>query len=443
LTVAAPDGGRRPRILLVGGGWVGTYAALRLERRLGPAEADVTLVSPENFMLYQPLLPEVASGTLEARHAVVPLRRVLRRTRLVHGGVTALDHDRRVATVDVGEDETRELGYDHVAVGLGSVTRLLPVPGLPDHAIGFATVADATWLRDHVLDRLELADASRDPERRRRALTFVFVGGGYTGVEALGELQDLAAEACATYASLEPGDLRWILVEATDRILPIVDPGLSAYATRALRDRGVRVELSTTLERVEDGCLHLSSGEALAADTLVWAAGVRPNPLAAELGLPVDDRGAIQVDATLAVRDTPGAWAAGDCAAVPDLVAGDGARAPATAQYAVREARTLGDNLAAAIRGDAPQPFRHRALGELITLGRHDGVAQVLGRVTLRGFVPWYLRRLYYLLQVPTPERKLRVWLDWTISLAFRRDIAGLGSVTRGSRARAMGTGGA
>jgi len=423
------DGHRGTRILLVGGGWVGAYTALRLERRLGPAEAQITLVSPENFLLYQPLLPEVASGTLEARHAVVPLRRVLRRTRLVHGSVMGLDHDRRVATVDVGDGEMRELGYDHVAIGLGSVTRLLPIPGLAEHAIGFSTVAEATYLRDHVLGCLEVADASADPERRRRALTFVFVGGGYTGVEALGELQDLAAEACALYGTLDPAELRWLLVEATDRILPIVEPALSAYSTQVLRERGVRVATGTTLESAEGGCLRLSTGEQFEADTLVWAAGVRPNPLVAELGLPVTERVALRVDACLRVEGAPGAWAAGDCAAVPDLLAGEGKRSPATAQYAVRQARQLGDNLTAAVRGEQPRPFRHRALGEMVTLGRHDGVAQIMGR-TLRGFLPWYLRRLYYLLQIPTSERKLRVFLDWSISLAFRRDITNLGSVT-------------
>lgn len=419
------SGGTTPHVLIVGGGYVGLYTALRLERRLEAHEARLTMVNPENFMLYQSLLPEVTSGTLEPSHAVVPLRRALKRTRLLGGRVTALDHRRRTATVQPYEGEPGEVSYDHIVLGLGGITKVLPVPGLVERAVGFTTVTEAIFLRNQVLSRMEAAEALTDEAARRRALTFVFVGGGYSGVEALAELEDLAHDACRYFPSISPRDLRWVLVEVTDRILPIVDEDLAEYATRLLRERGVDVYLETSLESAEDGVIVLSNGERFEADTLCWAAGVSPDPLAAELGLPADDMGRLVVDEFLRVRDTPGAWAAGDCAAVPDLV--DGGTCPPSAQYAVREARRLGDNLAAVLRGREPTPFRHKSLGELITLGRHQGVARVL-RLRLRGFLPWYLRRLYHVARIPSPLRKLDVWLDWTGALVKPRDVVHLGS---------------
>lgn len=419
------SGDTTPHVLIVGGGYVGLYTALRLERRLEAHEARLTMVNPENFMLYQSLLPEVTSGTLEPRHAVVPLRRVLKRTRLLGGRVTRLDHRRRTATVQPYEGEPGEVSYDHVVLGLGGITKVLPVPGLAERAVGFTTVTEAIFLRNQVLSRMEAAEALTDEAARRRALTFVFIGGGYSGVEALAELEDLAHDACRYFPSVSPRDLRWVLVEVTERILPIVDEDLAEYATRMLRERGVDVYLETSLESAEDGVIVLSNGERFEADTLCWAAGVSPDPLAGGLGLPTDDMGRLVVDESLRVRDTPGAWAAGDCAAVPDLV--DGGTCPPSAQYAVREARRLADNLAAVLRGREPTPFRHKSLGEMITLGRHQGVARVL-RLRLRGFLPWYLRRLYHVARIPSPLRKLDVWLDWTGALLRPRDVVHLGS---------------
>lgn len=416
---------RRPRILIVGGGYVGLYTALRLERQLGHREADVTLVSPENFMVYQSLLPEMASGMLEPRHVVVPLRKALRRVRVRTGRLTDLDHARRAATIRPYEGDSVTEHYDHVVIALGSEPRVLPVPGLTDAAISFQTVTEALHLRNQVLGRMEAAVATADEAARRRALTFVFVGGGYSGVEALGELQSMAAEACESYDALDPSQLRWVLIEATDRILPMVDRGLAEDALDALRRRGVEVHLETVLETAEGGDLRLSDGTVLRTDTLVWVAGVQPNSLVEQLGLPTDEKGRLPVDACLRVKGTRGVWSAGDCAAVPDLVAGG--TCPPSAQYAVREARQLGDNLAAAIRGQEPQPFGYDKLGELITLGRHQGVGQVRGR-SLHGFLPWYLRRLYHVARIPTWNRKLRVWIDWTVSLAFTRDVVSLGS---------------
>jgi NADH dehydrogenase len=418
----------RPHILIIGGGLVGLTTAWRLQRELDRGDADVTLVNPQNYMVYQSLLPEVASGMLEPADVVVPLRRTLKRTRIVVGRLTGLDGDRRVATVEPIEAGAREIAYDHVVLALGSDTRMLPVPGLAEHAVGFTTVPEALFLRDHVLSRLEAAAHSSDEDARRRALTFVFVGGGYSGVEALGELQAMAHAACALYPTITPRDQRWVLIEATGRILPMVDEDLADNATRALRRRGVDVRLETTMESAEDGVLTLSDGDELRPGTLVWAAGVAPSPLLADLGLPRNDTGAVEVDAMLRVHGRDGVWAAGDCAAVPDLV--DGGTCPPSAQYALREARQLAKNLAATVRGTQLEPFRYRQRGEMLTLGHHRGVAQVLGR-HLHGVVPWYLRRLYHVGRVPSARRKVQVWADWTLRLLLGRDVVSLGGLRR------------
>jgi NADH:ubiquinone reductase (H+-translocating) len=414
-----------PRVLLAGGGYVGLYTALELEKRLEPGEADIVLVNPENYMVYQPLLPEVASGTLEPRHAVVPLRTALRRTQVLSGHLSGMDPTARTATIERPGDDAFQLSYDHAVIGIGSMTRVLPVPGLAEASVGFKTIAEAIHLRNHVLHRLETAEASRDADVRRRALTFVFVGGGYTGVEALAELEDMAQSACRWFPTISPDEMRWILVEATDRILPTVSAELGRYALRVLRSRGIEVLLETTLESVEDGVLTLSSGEEIAADTLVWVTGVTPHPLVAELGLPVDDQGLVQVEETLQVRGVEGVWAAGDNAAVPD---GAGGFHPPTAQHAQREGTRIGANIAAQLRGGTAVAFRYDSPGEMITLGHRKGVATMFGR-QMRGFPIWVLRRLYYVAQVPTAKRKLRILLDWMVDLPFPRDVVGLGSL--------------
>jgi NADH dehydrogenase len=423
-----PSARRRPHIVIVGGGLVGLTTAWHLQRKLGADEAAVTVVNPTNFMLYQSLLPEVASGMLEPGDVVVPLRRELDRTHVVVGRLSHLDTDRRVATVQPEGAPATELTYDHLVLALGSETKVLPIPGMVERAVGFTTVPEALYLRDHVLTRLEAATQLTDPAARRRALTFVFVGGGYSGVEALGELQMMARKASALYPRIAPDDQRWLLIEATGRILPMVDEELAGDAAQALRDRGVDIRLETTLESAEDGVLRLSDGEELEADTLVWAAGVAPAPLLGELGLPVTDSGAVEVDATLRVQGVAGLWSAGDCAAVPDVESGG--LCPPSAQYAVREARQLADNLVATVRGTPMEPFRYRMLGELLTLGDHDGVAQVFGR-RLHGRVPWYLRRLYHIARVPSVRRKLRVWAEWSQRLLLGRDVVSLGTLRR------------
>jgi len=408
----------------VGGGYVGTYTALGLQKRVRGVE--VTLVAPESHMTYQPFLPEAASGNIEPRHVVVPLRRVLKRTRLIIGHVTAIDHARRSATVAPIEAEPYDLDYDHIVIAPGSISRVLPIPGLADHGVGFKTVAEAIFLRNHVLSRLDLADSTEMESIRTRALTFVVVGGGYAGVEALAELEDLARDAARLYRTVSRSDMRWILVEAASSILPEIGDELASYAIERLRRRDIEIFLNTRLTSAVDGVMELSDGTSFAADTLVWTTGVKAHPLVARSGLPLDERGRLVADEFLRVKDVEGAWTAGDCAAVPDTITGG--TAPATAQHALRQARQLAANITATIAGGRLRAYSYRNLGSLVSLGRYKGVALVMG-LRLRGFPAWFLHRTYHVMMIPTLNRKARVLADWTVALFFRRDVVQLGSL--------------
>jgi NADH dehydrogenase len=424
------------RVLIVGGGYIGTYAALGLQRRLRAREAEVTLVSPESYMTYQSFLPEAAAGNIEPRHVVVSLRRVLRRTRVLTGTVTRIDHTVRRARVRPLEGGAYDLPYDVLILGVGSVSRILPVPGLAEQAVGFKTVEEAIYLRNHILERMDAAESTDEPAVRRRALTFVFVGGGYAGVEALGELEEMVRDACRYYRTVRREEMRWVLVEAADGILPEIGAGLAAYAVERLRRRGIEVRLGTRLDSAEGGLIRLSDGQSFEAQTLVWTTGVRAEPLVEEVGLPVDERGRLGTDEFLRARGVEDVWAAGDCAAVPDLTTGG--VCPPTAQHALRQARRLTKNLVASLRGRPLKPFRYRQLGTLVSMGRGQGVARILG-LRLRGFPAWFAHRTYHVLRSPTFNRKVRVMSDWTLALFFRRDIVQLGSLQRprGAMARA------
>jgi NADH dehydrogenase len=413
------------RILVVGAGFGGLYAAMHLRRAVA-AGHEVTVVNPENFMQYSPFLPEVASGTIDPRAVVVPLRGVLRHCRIVLGEVERVDHDARTAEVRLADGRTETLGYDVVVLAPGSRSRVLPIPGLAEHGVGFKTVQEAIWLRNRVLSQLEVAAGTRDPERRRRALTFVFVGGGYAGVEALGELEDLARDAAASTPGIRATDMRWVLVEADGTILPELGEELATYAMDRLRERGVEVLLRTRLEAVEQGVVRLSDGRSFGADTVVWTAGVKPSPLAARSGFPVDEMGRVRTDACLRVDGVAEAWAAGDAAAVPDLATGG--TMPPTAQHGMRQGRRVGRNLTAVLEGRPPEPFVYRSIGGVCSLGRYKGAALILG-VRLRGFPAWFAHRTYHLYAMPTLPRKVKVAADWTVALLFPRDLAQLGSL--------------
>jgi NADH:ubiquinone reductase (H+-translocating) len=414
-------------VVISGGGFGGLYAARRLERTMPRQGARITLVNDVNFLLYTPFLPEAAAGMLEPRHVVTPLRDVLDQTHLRLGVVVARDAARRTVTLLDPEGSERELRYDRLVVAHGSVSRVLPIPGLADHAIGFKSLADAIWLRNHVIQCMEVADTSDDSETRQELLTFVFVGGGYAGLEALAELQDFAAEAIETYPRARLQGMRWILVEAMDRVLPEIDPRLADYALRQLRGRGIDIRLGTTLEEVTATSARISTGETVGTRTVVWTAGVVPHPSARNLGLPVDAHGRIVVDDHLRVSGEDDVWAVGDAAAVPDP-AKPGRLCPPTSQHAIRQGRTAGRNVAASLGIGDPAPFTYRTRGAFVNLGRYKAVARV-GPFTFRGFPAWWLARTYHVSQIPGTARKVRAVMDWTIGLPFKRDIAEVGSI--------------
>ena len=420
------------------------YTAFRLRRAVRRGVVRVTVVDPRPVMTYQPFLPEAAAGSLEPRHVVVPLRAVLRGCRVITGRVTSIDPANHRAIVEPPAGDEYGVEYDHVVVALGSVARTLPIPGLADQAIGFKHVEEAIALRNQVLGRLDVAAsigaastsaastsaASISAEaQRRRALTFVFIGGGYAGVEAFAELEDMARYATRYYANLEPKDMRWVLVEAAGRILPEVGEEMGNYTVEQLRSRSMEVLLHTRLESCVDGHVELSDGQRFDADTIVWTAGVKANPVVATTGLPLDDRGRIRCGADLRVVGFDDVWAAGDNAAVPDLSSKTpGATCSPSAQHAVRQAKVLARNLLRVIVGDPPLEYSHRHVGSVASLGLHKGVAQVYG-IKVKGFPAWFMHRTYHLSRVPTLNRKARVVLDWTLALFFRREVVSLGNL--------------
>jgi NADH:quinone reductase (non-electrogenic) len=395
--------------LVLGGGFAGSYVARLLKRR------GATIVSLENFMLYTPLLPEAASGTLEPRHVVVPLRQMCPHAELLLGHVTGLDRERRTVVVDTLAGPV-EIEYEQLVVALGARTRALPVPGLAEHGMGFKDLADAIALRNHVLLQLERAAIRPDDPSE---LGFVFVGAGYAGVESLGELNDMAHAALRFYPSLREVPQRWVLVDAAPKILPEIPRGLGRYAARRLVERGVEIHVGTTLESYDGREAVLSDGARVPAQTLVWTAGVQASPLLPALGLPLDDRGRVVVDETMRVQGTDDVWALGDCAAVVNART-PGAVDPPTCQHALRQARRLVKNLTG-----APRPYGYRMLGQVATLGRFKGVAEVPG-FHLWGFPGWFVTRTYHLYQLPLFTRKIRVVVDWTVALFFRRDVVEL-----------------
>jgi NADH:ubiquinone reductase (H+-translocating) len=418
-----------PHILIVGGGYVGLYTAYGLRRAARKGKVRVTVVDPRSVMTYQPFLPEAAAGSVEPRHVVVPLRKVLKGCRVVTGRVSGIEHARKVATVMPEEGPSYELAYDHVVVALGSVARTLPIPGLAEEAIGFKQVEEAIALRNQVLDRLDVASSQPDEALRKAALTFVFVGGGYAGVEAFAELEDMARYATRYYDNIKPEDMRWVLVEATGRILPEVGDDLGEYTVRQLRKRNLDIRLNTRLESCEKGHVVLSDGEEFDADTIVWTAGVKANPALAMTDLPLDEKGRVLCHADLRVIDRPGAWSAGDNAAVPDVTSNvPGALTSPSAQHAVRQARLLAANILRTVDGKQPKNYEHRHVGSVASLGLHKGVAELFG-IKVKGWPAWFLHRTYHVSRVPTFNRKARVVLDWTLALFFRREVVSLGAL--------------
>jgi NADH dehydrogenase len=415
------------RIVIAGGGFGGLYAARTLERVLPAHAAQITLVNDVNFMLYTPLLPGAAAGTLEPRHVVVPLREELETTDLRLGRVTGADPERNILQVDTIEGHHEELEYDHLIVALGSVSRTLPIPGLAQHAIGFKTLSEAIALRNRVLLTLEMAETLDDDERRAAYLSYVFVGGGYSGVEGLAELQDFASDVIHLYPRCRVQGMRWMLVEAAERPMMEVPPKLSDFTVRELRGRGIEFRIGQTVEEVTDRSVTLSTGEVVPARTVVWTAGVKPHPVVQKLGLPLTDKGRIEADRFMQVPGHDNVWAIGDAAAVPDP-ARKGQPSPPTAQHGLRQGRAVAKNVAAAVGRGRPRPFRYRTLGVFVDLGRHQAVASTLG-IRWRGFPAWFLARTYHMAAMPGVKRRLRLVVDWTVDLLFDRDASELGQL--------------
>ncbi|MEV0165360.1 NAD(P)/FAD-dependent oxidoreductase [Nonomuraea fuscirosea] len=418
-------------ILIVGGGYVGLYTALRLQRKLHRelrgGEVRITVIDPQSYMTYQPFLPEAAAGNLSPRHMVAPLRRILPKVHILNGTVTKVDHAERTVTFQPAEGEPRQVAYDVIVMAAGSISRTLPIPGLTDIGIGFKTVGEAIALRNRVLHLLDVAESTTDPEVRRRALTFVVVGAGFAGVEALAELEDMAKDSTRYYRNITPADIRWVLVEATERVLPEVGPEMGKWTLEQLRERGIDVKLGTRLESCEDGHVVLSDGSRFDAETLVWTAGVKPSPVVNDSDLPLDERGRLKATAMLTVAGTPDAFTAGDAAGVPD-VTNPGQYCAPNAQHAVRQAKVLADNVVRHLRGQELVEYRHKYVGSVAGLGLHQGVANVYG-VKLRGFPAWFMHRTYHLSRVPTLNRKVRVVVDWTLALFFKRETISLGEM--------------
>jgi NADH dehydrogenase len=425
-----------PRILVVGGGYVGMYAALELGKKLQRGEATVTVVDPRSYMTYQPFLPECGAGSIQPRHTVVPLRQTLRDAEVVTGWVTGVEHARKVATVQPLEGEPYEIEYDQLVMALGSVPRTLPIPGLAEWAMGFKNIEEAIALRNRVLECLDIAETATDPEIRERNLTFVFVGGGYAGVEAMAETEDLARYATRYLRNVSPDDLRFVMVEASGRILPEVGEDMGRWTVEQLRERGIEVRLETRLESTVEGHVVLSDGTRMLSDTVVWTAGVKPNPVLESTDLPLDERGRLVCSADLRVVGVPDAWGAGDNAAVPDL-ANPGQLCSPSAQHAVRQAKVLADNVVAHLRGFDAKPYKHRHNGSVASLGLYKGVAQVRG-IKIKGFPAWFLHRTYHMTKVPTTRRKVAVVTDWTIAFLFKRDVTSLWGMHEPQRAFAM-----
>jgi len=412
-------------VVIAGGGFGGAAAAHELERVMPKQSVRLALVNETNFALYTPFLPEAAAGTLEPRHVVTPLREILKRTYLRIGAIVGHDPEAKTVTLRAKYGETEAMPYDQLLLALGSTSRVLPVPGLAQHAVGFKSLADAIYLRNHVVETLEEANATEDPRRREELLTYVFVGGGYAGLEALAELQDFAADAMDSYPRARLHGMRWVLVEASDRVLPEIDRELADYALRELRGRGIDIRLQTTLEEVTAETARLSSGEVLPTRTVVWTAGVKAQPILAELNLPLDERGRVPVDSYLRVQGLDSVWAIGDCAAAPDP---RGGICPPTAQHAVRQGPVAARNIAAELGIGSAKPFDYRSEASFVNLGRYKAVGRI-GDRTFRGFPAWWMARTYHMSQIPGAARKFRAVLDWTAGLPFRRDIAEVGTI--------------
>jgi NADH:ubiquinone reductase (H+-translocating) len=416
-------------VIIIGGGFAGLYTALELEKLLKHEKnITVTLLNSENFFLFTPMLPEAGASSIGTRHIVSPLRKLLRRTRFAEVTVEDVNLDSRIVSARHSlTGARREFCYDHLVLTLGGVTNYFGVPGAAQYSLPFKTLGDAIYVRNHTIDKLE--EAAVEPERVEELLTFVVVGGGLTGVEVSGAINDFVRDAARYYPEIDPRQIRVMLIEAGPRLMPEMNEELAAFAEKVMRERGIDVRTRTSVVRIEEGGFELSTGERIGTQTLIWGAGVAPNPLIARLGVPTE-RGRIRVNEYLEVEGQTNVWALGDCAHIPDLRTGK--PHPPTAQHAVREGKRAARNIAASFRIGKPEPFEYRTMGQLAIVGERTGVADVMGH-RFSGLFAWFLWRTYYLMRIPQLEKRIRVMLDWTLDLFFTRDIVQL-AVTRERR---------
>ena len=430
--------GNPSRVVVVGGGFAGFHALRYLHRHLPHDSAELLLVNPNDYLLYSPLLPEVATGVVEARHIAVSLRRTLPRVRLILGRVRAIDLTARKVTVQRG-DIVQQLDWDQLVLAPGSITRQFEIPGVPEHARGLKTLVEAVYLRDHLLEQLDLADAQPDTEEGRAAraemLAVVAVGAGYTGTEFVAQAQRWLTRIQRRWDHTRARDVRWLLVDVAPAVLPELGPQLGDHALRVLRDRGVDVRLNTSVSSVDGTSVVLTDGTAVRTRTLVWGAGVVASPLIMGLGLPTR-RGRLVTNTDLSVPGVDGVWAAGDAAAVPDIAAGKAAGGelpdtPPTAQHAQRQGIALGRNIAASLGHGTARPFRHRDLGLVADLGGLDAVARPLG-IRLTGPVAKLVTRGYHLYALPAMSNRVRVATDWMFQSVLPPDETQLSVVREG-----------
>lgn len=414
----------KARILILGGGFAAIATAQRLERRLHPGEAEIIMISRENFSLFTPMLPEVSSGEIDVRHVVTPVRSQLRQTEFILGEVRNIDCERKIVKfVHTLRGDEGSVAYDHLVVALGSVISTYSLPGIAERVFALKTLEDAGILRNRFMWLLELADSTPDDQERRRLLTMVVIGGGFTGVEATGEMVELFFDVRKFFPNVRKSDIRIALIEGGPALLAGLPPKMGEYALANLKKRGVEVVLGDGVKCADDDGLELASGRRIETRTIVWSAGVRVSPIVQQSALPHTKQGAIAVVPDMSVTGFPGVWAIGDCAAIPD---GNGGFYPQTAQHAIREGPVLADNILADLRGGKTQAFKYTSLGMMASLGGRKAVAELPGKRVLTGFPAWFLWRSYYLSRLPGLERKLRVAFDWTLELLFPRDISEL-----------------
>jgi NADH dehydrogenase len=431
---------RPARIVILGGGFGGIAVATHLERRLRPDEATITLISRENFSVFTPMLPEVSSGALDIRHVVTPIRSQLHKTRFVLADVCSIDVDAQAVNYEHTLTLRREtIDYDHLVIALGSSTSTFGLPGVAERVFALKTLEDAGILRNRFVWLLELSDATHDAALIDRYLTIAVVGGGFTGVEAAGELVELFRSVVRYYPNVERTNIRIVLIEGGPTLLPGLPPRMGEYSAADLRRRGIEIITGDGVAGADDEGIVLQSGRRIETSTIVWSAGIAPSPTIAASPLPRTKRGTIVAEQTMRVEGYTNVWAIGDCASIPN---GNGGFYPPTAQHAIREGPALADNILAALRGEPLRPFSFTALGMMASLGARRAVAQLPGDRTLTGFLAWVLWRTYYLLRLPGLDRKLRVAFDWTLEMMFPRDIAELRIYSERAQSSAAGDAG-